>query len=205
MEKTCIICGNPFTPVPKHSGIQLTCSAECRKTYNYERIRARQRDPEFISKRRKHYYETHQTLCQLCGKVVEHPLTVSSNAPTARMHDECVYEDCRRSLLCGKRLNHVQQLRLMYRGYGISEFEEECKDWRDEHMPMSACNERLLKYVPLRFQLAVDRIQQNTDTGLYELDLRTGFKANKYIMKELTFRRMGDIRTYFTNLKKKKT
>ena len=41
------------------------------------------------------------------------------------MHNECVYEDCRKTLEEGKTLSHVQLLRLQARGYTIPEFKEE--------------------------------------------------------------------------------
>ena len=112
MEKTCIICGKLFTPALRHETVQRTCSPECRRLYSNEQSRAYQQKPDIKAMRRKQYYDTHKTYCQLCGKVVEHDMNARSNAPTARMHDECVYADCRRTLMCGNKLNHVQQLRI---------------------------------------------------------------------------------------------
>lgn len=203
MEKICIICKKPFTPAPRHNSVQRTCSPECRRIYNNERSLARQHDPENKARRKKQYYDTHKTYCQLCGKVVEHPIYATNNAPTARMHDECVYEDCRRSLLCGSRIGHVQQLRLAYRGYRVKDFIAESTEWRDKHMPMSACDERAFHYVPQQFWLAVDRIVQNPETGMIELDLRTGFKNNEFVIEHVQFARLKDIRPYFMKLKEK--
>lgn len=204
MEKTCIICGKKFIPAARHETIQLTCGLECRKIRNNEKTMARKQDPDIRARNQKRYYDTHKTYCVLCGKVVEHVSFMTSNAPTARMHDECVYEDCRRSLMTGYRINHVQQLRLAYRGYGVSEFVNETIAWREEHMPMSECDDVILKYVPEQFRLAVDMIRRNVDTGLYELDLRTEFKDGEFVMKRLTFQKMKHIRAYFMDVKEKR-
>lgn len=202
MEKICIICKKPFTPAPRHETVQRTCSEECRRIYNNEYAKAKQRDPAIKARKRKQYYDTHKTYCQLCGEVVEHDLTARSNAPTARMHDECVYEDCRRTLMCGKKLNHAQQLRLMYRGYSITDFKDECVTWRNKNMPMSACDDSMLIYVPQQYMLAVDRIALNVETGMYELDVRTDFQNGNFVVERHTFTRLRDIRRFFSSLRK---
>lgn len=201
MEKTCIICGKQFTPVLRHSSVQLTCGPECRKIYNGERSRIRQQNPDFLAKKHRDYYATHVIQCLICGKPVDRVFLEGRLIAKPRLHDECVYEDCRRSLLCGKRLDHVQQLRLASKGYGVKEFVKETRAWRDEHMPMSACFSNMLKYIPQQFWLAADRVDYNTETQQYEVDLRTDYRNGKFRMKYLKFNTLQEMQKYFRDVR----
>lgn len=113
-DKICTVCGKEYTP---RRYDQLTCSAECRTVHNYETKHKRDKD----------YYTYKPTSkCKICGKTVINSFALNPNRRTsATMHDECVFEDCRKTLEAGETLNHVQLLRLQARGYTIPEFKEE--------------------------------------------------------------------------------
>lgn len=113
-EKSCTVCGRIYIPIRYD---QLTCSAECRAIHN----------AEIKHSRDKMYYKYKPTsLCKICGKTVVNSYEFNPNRrKSATMHDECVYEDCRKTLEAGETLNHVQLLRLQARGYTIPEFKEE--------------------------------------------------------------------------------
>lgn len=201
MEKTCIICGQPFTPALRHSSVQVTCGPECRKIYNGERSRIRQQDPEFLAKKHQYYYDTHKTLCLICGKPVNRIFLEGRLIAKPRLHDECVYADCRRSLLCGKRLDHVQQLRLASKGYGVKEFVKETRIWREEHMPMSECLDSMLSYIPQQFWLALDRAVYNCDTNQYEVTLRTDCHKGRFRTKNLKFKSLQQMQQHFRDVR----
>lgn len=201
MEKTCIICGKQFTPVLRHSTVQVTCGPECRKIYNNERSRLRQQDPEFLAKKQRDYYATHVIRCLICGKPVNRVFLEGRLISKPRLHDECVYADCRNSLLCGKRLDHVQQLRLAAKGYGVKEFVKETRAWRDEHMPMSECLDNMLSYVPQQFWLALDRAIYNCDTEQYEVTLRTDCHNGRFKTKNLKFKSLQQMQQHFRDVR----
>lgn len=201
MEKTCIICGKQFTPVLRHSSVQLTCGPECRKIYNGERSRIRQQDPDFLAKKHQYYYGTHKTLCLICGKPVNRVFLEGRLIAKPRLHDECVYADCRNSLLCGKRLDHVQQLRLASKGYGVKEFVKETCAWRDEHMPMSECLDSMLSHIPQQFWLALDRAVYNCDTAQYEVTIRTDRHNGRFKTKNLKFKSLQEMQRYFRDVR----
>lgn len=201
MEKTCIICGKQFTPVLRHSGIQLTCGPECRKIYNDERSKIRRQNPEFLAKKHQGYYDTHVIQCLICGKPVNRVFLEGRLIAKPRLHDECVYTDCRNSLLCGRRLNPVQQQRLAAKGYGVKDFVVECKAWRDKHMPMSACFSNMLRYIPQQFWLASDRVDYNIETQQYEVDLRTDYRNGKFKLKYLKFDTLQEMQKYFRDVR----
>ena len=201
MEKTCIICGKQFTPVLRHSGIQLTCGPECRKIYNDERSKIRRQNPEFRAKKHQGYYDTHVIQCLICGKPVNRVFLEGRLIAKPRLHDECVYTDCRNSLLCGRRLNPVQQQRLVAKGYGVKDFVVECKAWRDKHMPMSACFSNMLNYIPRQFWLAADRVDYNTETQQYEVDLRTEYRDGEFRMRYLKFNTLQEMQKYFRDVR----
>lgn len=201
MEKICIMCGKPFIPVARHSRVQRTCGPECRKQYNNEKSRIRQQDPEFRVKKLKYYYDTHTIHCLICGKPIDRIFIDGKLVAKPRLHDECVYANCRNTLLCGKKLDHVQQLRLASKGYGVKEFVKETRAWRDEHMPMSACFSNMLKYIPQQFWLAADRVDYNTETQQYEVDLRTDCRNGKFKMRYLKFDTLQEMQRYFRDVR----
>lgn len=201
MKKTCIICGKQFTPVLRHSGIQLTCGPECRKIHNEERSIIRRHDPEFLAKKHQDYYDTHKTLCLICGKPVNRVFLEGRLISKPRLHDKCVYDDCRNSLLCGKRLDHVQQLRLASKGYGVKEFIKETHAWRDEYMPMSECLDSMLSHIPQQFWLALDRAVYNNKTDRYEISLRIDCCNGEFTVKQLTFTSLQEMQRYFRDVR----
>lgn len=201
MEKICIMCGKPFTPTARHNSVQRTCGPECRKLYNNEKSRIRQQDPEFRAKKLKYYYDTHTTCCLICGKPIDRIFMEGKLVAKPRLHDECVYADCRNTLLCGKKLDHVQQLRLASKGYGVKEFVKETCAWRDEHMPMSACLDSMLSHIPQQFRLALDRAVYNCDTEQYEITIRTDRHNGRFKTKNLKFRSLQQMQRYFRDVR----
>ena len=202
MQKICIVCGKAYTPALRHENIQLTCSQECRIIHTREHSRAHQNLPEIKERRRKQYYDKHTTYCLICGKPVERIHLNDKCTSTARMHDECVIEDCRKALRWGQRLTHIQQLRLRYRGYGIKEFLEETIEWRAENMPMTAFDEHMMNYVPQQFQLAVQSLIYDADNHTYTVEYRTAFKDGKFLMETKTFTAILSIKRHFSAVRK---
>ena len=202
MQKTCIVCKQLFTPTLRHNNVQITCGPECRYIYNKEHARNRQNMPEIKERRRKQYYDRRTTYCQLCGKPIERLHLNDKCTSTARMHEECVVEDCRNALLCGQRLTHAQQLRLLYRGYGIREFFYETADWRAENMPMTAYDEHMMRYVPQQFQLAVQSLVHDVDKHTYTVEYRTAIKDGEFMLETKTFTATQAITRHFSAIRK---
>lgn len=201
MQKTCIICGKEFTPTARHAATQITCSSACRKQYSREYARVRQQKDDVKKRRRDLYYERNKTYCQLCGKLMERS-PGDCMASTARMHDECVLIDCRNSFLCGQRLTHTQQLRLVYRGYSIKEYFKECCDWRDKYMPIVRYDTQIMRYIPQQFKLAVNSMWFESDTNEYVIELRTAYKDGEFIMNTYKFTTLHSIFDHFRDVRK---
>lgn len=202
MQKTCVVCGKQFTPVLRHHTVQKLCSPECRSRYNREHSLLYHRNPQIRAEKIKHYYEDNPTYCRICGKQIVRTLIQGTFTSNSRMHDECILEDCRRTLMCGSCLNHIQQLRLAYRGYGIKEFKAECVKWREEHMPMINCNQQIMSYIPHKYQLAVHNTGYDLEDNTYVIEMRTDFKDGVYVIKQYKFKRLQDIRTFYRDYRK---
>lgn len=202
MLKTCVVCGKEFTPTARHERTQITCSAECRKQYARDYARARQQKPDVKKRRRSQYYARNKTYCLICGKLIDRVSVTESMTSTARMHDECVLTDCRNSFLCGKRLTHTQQLRLVYRGYSIKEFFSDCEHWRDEHMPIVKYDDQIMRYIPQQFKLAVNSMWFDSNTNEYVVELRTGCTDGEFSMRTFRFTSLHSILTHFRDVRK---
>lgn len=202
MQKICIVCGQLFTPTARHERTQITCSAECRKQYARDYARMRQQKPDVKKRRQDLYYRRNQTYCLICGKVIDRSTEDNVMPSTARMHDECVLIDCRNSFLCGQRLTHTQQLRLVYRGYSIKEYFKECCDWRDQHMPIVKYDTQIMRYIPQQFKLAVNSMWFESDTNMYVIELRTAYKDGEFIMNTYKFTTLHSIFDHFRDVRK---
>ena len=112
-NKICVVCGREYTP---RRYDQLTCCKECRTIYILEAKKARYRE---------NYKYKSTAVCKICGKPVINVFKSPYRRASATMHDECVFEDCEKTLREGKTLSHVQHLRLQQRGFTIAEFKEE--------------------------------------------------------------------------------
>lgn len=118
MQKQCVICGQLFTPyLPTR---QRTCSPECRKT---DQLNYRHSDI-YKQKRKAQYRKKHVALCRICGR----PIDCTKLSRPVHMHDECLFDECKRTLNAGKRLSELQRNRLASRGYTITEFREAIED-----------------------------------------------------------------------------
>lgn len=202
MLKTCVVCGKEFTPAPRHNSTQITCSSECRKQYARDYARVRQQKPDVKKRRQDLYYRRNQTYCLICGKVIDRSTEDNVMPSTARMHEQCVLTDCRNSFLCGKRLTHTQQLRLVYRGYSIKEFFTECEQWRNEHMPMVKYDAHIMQYIPQQFKLAVNNVWFDADTNEYVMEIRTEYNNQEFSMRTFRFTSLHAILTHFRDVRK---
>lgn len=124
MIKKCKVCGKEFTPAARHERVQQICSDECR-TKNWCNLA---KEPENLKKMRDRQRQKSFTICRICGKQIIRNYDLDRNASTSRLHDECVFEDCRKTILAGKTISHAQQLRLYARGYTIKEFKAEMNE-----------------------------------------------------------------------------
>ena len=115
----CVICGKMFEPAPRHKNWQKTCSIECRTIYNKEYDMSDRN----LKKRRERYRNTKNAYCRLCGKPIIRKHDVD-NLSTTRMHDSCIYLDCKKTLDSGEILSKAQAERLYYRGWTIKEFKK---------------------------------------------------------------------------------
>lgn len=127
MIKRCIVCGKSFTPVANHSSVQILCSEECRKI----RQKERHDTEEFRKKCRDRCRAKAITLCTLCGKPIERNYS-SGHKENCRMHDKCVFEDCKNAILSGEKLTRAQSERLYRRGYTVKEFKVEISEETQE-------------------------------------------------------------------------
>ena len=121
----CVICGKEFEPVYNMKSRQKTCSRECRAIMIRENSRIYKKQ-YYVREKHLAYMRNHnkKAICRLCGKPIFRDYTVGIIART-QMHDECVFEDCAKTLKAGERLTTAQYQRLASRGYGVREFREE--------------------------------------------------------------------------------
>lgn len=124
----CIICGKMFEPYRCKGKKQLTCSEECRKAYAKQYYREhgvnKEKQKEAIQRQRE--AKNGHVICRICGKPVFRTFAVGEGQPW--MHEECVFNDCIETVVCGQTLSGKQRQRLDRRGYSISEFIEEFED-----------------------------------------------------------------------------
>ena len=118
IQKQCVICKQMYVPALPNR--QKTCSSECRKAYS----RILNNSEKQRSSHKEWYNKTHPLFCKLCGK----PIQRVDKLRPQRMHDECIYEDCKKTLAFGKRLSDLQRNRLVSRGFSITEFKEAVKE-----------------------------------------------------------------------------
>lgn len=67
------------------------------------------------------------TLCALCGKPIKRNYS-TGHRECSRMHDECVFKDCKNAILSGEKLTRAQSERLYRRGYTVKEFKAEISE-----------------------------------------------------------------------------
>ena len=118
----CLLCGKEFKP---YSRRHVYCSKECcrsevrRKAKEY---RQNMSDDDRLTERikaRKHYDCCY---CKICGEPIKREF-IHDHEKT-QMHEECIINDCRKTLQSGKMLNSCQRMRLYSIGYTVSEFKE---------------------------------------------------------------------------------
>ena len=118
---TCVICGKEYEPYRCYGKRQLTCSPECRK--KYARIYAQNHPKRYeyaaSAKARAKKRRNGHVICRICGQPVFRTFAVGEGTP--QMHEECVLEDCRATLMSGGKLNRAQQSRLYSRGWTIGD------------------------------------------------------------------------------------
>ena len=124
----CIICGKMYEPYHCYGKRQLTCSPECRKTYNRQYAREHARTYESLEKQKQRAREKNNghVICRICGKPVYRTFVAGEGSPW--MHFDCVMADCVKTVKAGEKLSWKQMQRLYARGYTIKEFIEEYKD-----------------------------------------------------------------------------
>ena len=100
--RTCTICGRLFDPIRYN---QLTCSPECSRKRNCERVKEnykRDKNKTVVLK-----------VCTICGKPIDYDKERSRRY--AKMHDDCVMKDLLDTVRSGKRLTDKQYNRMIAR------------------------------------------------------------------------------------------
>lgn len=125
MKKTCVVCGKEYEVLRScHINRQIYCNKECQRVAVLKRQAERfQNDPEYrnrINESAKKWQKKHRKpiICMICGEEME-------GNTKRRMHDECVYEDCRKMYEAIGDFTVAQIHRLEMRGYTKKEFVEE--------------------------------------------------------------------------------
>lgn len=119
----CVICGREFEPYVCRPS-QKTCSEECRKVYvrRYQRECYKNMTDDIRTRHKLHIREKRNgsVICILCGKPVFRCVNTAEKFP--RMHEECIYRDCAKTLMNGEPLSKAQHSRLYARGWTVTEF-----------------------------------------------------------------------------------
>lgn len=122
--KKCIVCEAEFAPAPNHINRQICCSRECRVKRNRQLDKERSHTETF-KKRRQDEYRRHSmdhTKCRLCGE----PTTINlSTGYKSHYHDECILDDCAKTLRSEQKPTNAQYNRLYYRGFSM----EDVREW----------------------------------------------------------------------------
>lgn len=121
--KKCVICDAEFTPaMPNNAKRQICCSPECSKEHNRRLAKERQATDKY----RKHAKELYKkrsenhTLCRLCGK----PTISGPTGWKSHYHDECILDDCAKTIKSGRKLTKTQYNRMYTRGYTLDDLKE---------------------------------------------------------------------------------
>ena len=121
--KKCIVCNAEFTPAARNNEKrQICCSPECSKEREKQLTKERQNTDKY-KKRAKELYKKrskNHTVCRLCGK----PTVTGSTGWKSHYHDECILDDCSRTIESGRKLTKAQYNRMYTRGYTIDDLRE---------------------------------------------------------------------------------
>ena len=99
--RTCSVCGRLFDPIRYN---QLTCSEECSRKRNCERVKQNYK---------KNKDRTITRVCTICGKPIDYDKERSGRY--AKMHEECVMKDLLDTVRSGNRLTDRQYNRMIAR------------------------------------------------------------------------------------------
>ena len=124
-ERICPVCGKKFTA--DYHTFRM-CSPECKK------LRLKQWGKEYRStdeykKKRRELARAYRDAkpCMICGKPVYH--TYENGNWHTRMHEKCIYIDIINTINTSGKISRKQYQRLISRGYNLSEFKNEFRDY----------------------------------------------------------------------------
>lgn len=130
--KQCKICGKDFL---KTSSMKQTCSPECSKLNMKINQQKRQLEyygdmKEVVLAKERLYRHTHaKSRCRICGELMLREASGERLKSKPQMHESCILHDCASTLAKGELLSKKQFLRLQSRGWTLTEFREEYKQY----------------------------------------------------------------------------
>ena len=122
--RKCTVCGKMFDPIRYN---QLTCSAECSRIRNCERVKEnykKNKNKTVVLK-----------VCTICGKPIDYDKERSRRY--ARMHEDCVINDLLDTVRSGHKLADKQYNRMIARALSTKDLiqmiarEKESETMRD--------------------------------------------------------------------------
>lgn len=119
MIKTCIVCGKEFEAA-RHN--YVCCSKECTKYNCQYGYRLSSEKYKKVLALRERVRNNRQRKCRICGKTIEREKV--EDELYKQIHEQCIIDDCVKSMKAGKRMTNTQFSRLYSRGYTVRDLKE---------------------------------------------------------------------------------